>query len=180
MSAVLNRETQEHKQRLAEALTGRLDELYTSHAVTLGDAPEEVARRMVSSVPRQHVYDESIGPFYDTEGVRKVLSCNGKPVSRQAIFDRIARVTILAAKTADGRWAFPTFQFAGDEVLPGLRDVLAVFRGVPVDGWAVAAWLNAPSPTLEETSAVQWLREGRPTAAVLAEAQEAATRWSAP
>lgn len=180
MSAVLNRETQEHKQRLAEALKGRLDELYTSHAVTLGDAPDEVARRMVASVPRQHVYDESIGPFYDTEGVRKVLSRNGKSVSRQAVSDRITRLTILAAKTADGHWAFPAFQFADDEVLPSLRDVLRAFRGVPVDGWAIAAWLTAPSPALEGTSAIEWIRQGKPTVAVLAEAQEAAARWSAP
>lgn len=180
MSDVLDRKTQEHKEQLAEALKGRLDELYASHAVTLGDAPEEVARRMVASVPRQHVYDGTIGPFYDTEGVRKVLARNGKPVSRQAIFDRIGRMTILAAKTTDGHWAFPAFQFLGDEVAPALRTVLAAFRGVPVDGWAIASWLNAPSPALEDMSAVAWIRDGRPTATVLAEAKEAATRWSAP
>ncbi|MGC5165395.1 hypothetical protein ACLQ14_01090 [Luteimicrobium sp. DT211] len=169
-----------HKAQLVAELSDGLDELYASGAVTTRDEPVAVAGRMVASVPRRHVYDDSVGPFYDTDGVRKVLSRNGTPVSRQAVFDRIRRRTILASKTADGHWAYPAFQFTGGEVDPALRRILARFRDTDSDGWAVAAWLNAPSPALDELSPMQWLREDRPVGSVNELAQETAARWSAP
>ena len=171
-------EIRDHKRRLLAAITARLDDLYASNAVTPLDLPDDVARQMVGSVPRQHLSDESVGPFYDTDGVRKLLSRNGRPVSRQAIADRISRMTILGAKTADGHWAFPTFQFAGDDIIPELRKVLACFRDTTADGWAVAAWLNTPSTTFDGLTAVEWLRTGRPIETVLADAGAATTAWS--
>ena len=51
--------------------------------------------------------DAEIGPFYDTAAVAMLLG----GVSKQAVEARRKKHTLLTVKTADGRWAYPTFQF---------------------------------------------------------------------
>lgn len=171
---------EQSRDKLMAELRSGVDRLYTDHILTPEDDVVAVSERMLRSIPRRHVHDERIGPFYDTAGVTRLLARNGRAVSKQAIDDRISRMTILVAKTADGHNAFPAFQFNGNDVDHGLREVLRAFREAPVDGWTIAAWLKAPSPALGGKSAVEWLEGGGEVAVVVASAQDASVRWSAP
>jgi hypothetical protein len=75
----------------------------------------------------------------------------------------------------DGERRLPRFQFERQQVLPGLRDVLAALpEGLnPLD---VAEWFLSPNPDLElgndsPLSPRNWLLRGEPVAAVVALAQ---------
>lgn len=62
---------------------------------------------MVTVVPGYSRWNEVLGPFYRTSQVTRVLG----GISRQALDERRRRKTILAMKTKDGDWVYPTFQF---------------------------------------------------------------------
>jgi len=70
----------------------------------------------------------------------------------------------------DGERRLPRFQFVRSQVLPGLREVLAVVPEAlnPLD---VAEWFLAPNPDLERGDAVisprEWLLRGEPVATVV-------------
>lgn len=83
-------------------------------------------------------------------------------------------------KTKNGRVLYPTFQFDGDGVRPAVPEILGVFRNVPVDGWTIAAWFTTPAVTLDDTTPVVWLDEGRDLRPVIEVAEDTAARWSAP
>lgn len=59
---------------------------------------EELAERMVAALPTVHPLDEPLAPFYDTAGLVAWLG-----ISRQALFDRVRRGTVLAARTSEDR-----------------------------------------------------------------------------
>lgn len=47
-------------------------------------------------------------------------------------------------RTSDGIWVYPTWQFLDTgEVRCGLREIIAPFIGMGVDGWETAAWLES-------------------------------------
>lgn len=102
-------------------------------------------------------WTDHLGGFYDVEGVRRLLSRSGRPVSKQAVSKRRG---LLALTTGSGRVVYPQFQFAGGGPLPGLD---AVLREVPehlVSRWTLASWLVSPQPDLGGDAPVQLLREG--------------------
>ncbi len=107
-----------------------------------------------------------VGPFFDTERVCRLLG-----VSRQAVHKNRG---ILVLKTGLGTLAYPTFQFQGGKVLPGLRDVLAVLPEGVVSRWSVAAWLITPDPEFDGRTPVDLLAEGQVVVVV-----GAARRWAA-
>lgn len=149
---------------------------------TITVAPSELAQRMLAvvpvSVPRNAMADQ-VGPtFYDTTGVTVLLAPPGaNPISKQAVEQRRKRGTVLALKTSDKKWIYPTWQFVDHEVLPGLSEVLLVFGEAPA--WSVATWLTTPASDLEGASPADWLREGRDRGSVLRAAQRMAARWAA-
>ncbi len=72
----------------------------------------------------------------------------------------------------DGERRLPRFQFEREQVLPGLREVMAVLPEAlnPLD---VAEWFLSPNPDLELKSIAavsprEWLLRGEPIAAVVA------------
>jgi hypothetical protein len=72
----------------------------------------------------------------------------------------------------DGERRLPRFQFEREQVLPGLREVMAVLPEAlnPLD---VAEWFLSPNPDLElrgvaAISPREWLLRGEPIAAVVA------------
>ena len=97
---------------------------------------EQLAERMVAAVPLPSPVNERIGPFYRGEQVAKLLH-----ISRQAVHERAKTGSLLALRTADDFWVYPTFQFKGRGVIPRLQEVLAEFRQAQPDRWAIAAWL---------------------------------------
>ncbi len=160
---------------VTDGLHGRVRALIAAGAdpAKLG-SPEELANRMLAAVPWAHPWDEQIGPFYDTAGLTLYLG-----VSKQALADRVARRRLLAVMV-DGRVLYPARQFAGRQLIPGLADTLAEFRDVPVDGWAIAAWLTTPAAALTGATPLDWLTARRRVDAVRGLAAQHAARWSAP
>jgi len=86
---------------------------------------------------------------------------------------------MIACKTSDGYWVYPTFQFtdAGD-IVPGVAEVLVVLLEQQ-EAWAVARCFVVPSPDLPgEVSAIEWLAQGGDPAQVIIEARRDAERLS--
>jgi hypothetical protein len=72
--------------------------------------------------------------------------------TKQALDDRRRRGTILAARTADGVWAYPSFQFdvTARRVRPALAPVLVALKGAP--RWGAALWLVTARDDLDGSS----------------------------
>jgi hypothetical protein len=112
-------------------------------------APEDLARSMAAGIPDAGAapgYPDLLGPFYSSSGVARLL---GIP-TKQALDDRRRRGTVLAARTADGMWVYPAFQFdpVTRRVRAGLVPVLAALKTAP--RWGAALWLRTPHPDLED------------------------------
>lgn len=139
-------------------------------------SPEVLASRLVNAIPSENRWGERIGPIYTAARLTEILN-----ISRQAISDRTKTRSLWGLKTADGHVVYPARQFTRNfEVLPGLSDVLRVFKGVPVDDWTLASWLVARQPDLSRKSILDWL-EGdtrRDMQLPLLLAKRTAHRWS--
>jgi hypothetical protein len=136
--------------------------------------PKDLAARMLAAVPSpQHPWDEQIGPFYDTPGLCRLLE-----VSKQALHDRVKRGTLLAVTSRNGKVGYPAFQFAGNQLLPGIREALGAFRNTPVDGWAIGAWFTTPAATLGKETPARWLAEHHDIQPVIDLARDTAARWA--
>lgn len=164
-------------EKVAERLRHALADLAGSYAERgrsledLGTA-EEVANRMLATVPAPSDWDDLLGPFYSTSRVAKLLG----DVSRQAVAERRERRTLLGLRTEDGSYVYPTFQFdAHNDVLSGLAEVLQCFDPKDVDEWTVAGWLVAPQRSLRGRSVIDALpsNEIRQDVVDLARAQAA-------
>ena len=143
-----------------------------------------VARRddltSMARAAAQHVLDtaptwvEHLGAFHDTEGVQRLLSRRGAPISRQAVHKRRG---LLALTTGSGQVVYPAFQFDGPRPVPGLAAVLDALPEAVVSRWTVASWLVSPDAELGGARPLEVLREQGPEGqlAVL----DAARRWSA-
>jgi hypothetical protein len=143
------------------------------HDPALLGSPGDLAKRMLAAVPATQPWDEQIGPFYDTAELTAWLG-----ISKQALNDRVRRSRMLAVTTADGRVVYPARQFDGRQIVAGLADALAKFRGTPVDGWAIAAWLTTPAAALRGKTPLDWLHHGNDAQRVAGLAEETA-RWAA-
>lgn len=119
-------------------------------------------------------WDDLIGPFRSESGVARLLG----GVSEDELARARAERSVLALKTADGAWVFPSFQFEEDGTrVAGLAPILAAFRPDEVDDWMVARWLVTPLKALAGNSVIDWLRAGREQSVVLALARHMAARF---
>ena len=156
----------------------RLDELQAQgRRPDLGDL-DELADRMLAAVPTVHPLDQPLGPFYDTTGLVAWLG-----ISRQALFDRVRRGTVLACRTADGHLVYPSLQFGrAGQVRPGVQEAVGAFTRRGVDGWTIGTWLTTPSAVFEGHSAVDYLVVHRSSASAVRWVAEAAAadaaRWA--
>jgi hypothetical protein len=168
---------------LTEALRTRIEERSAKLAaqgrrLDLGDV-DDLADRMLAALPNVHPLDQPLGPFYDTGGLVAWLG-----ISRQALFDRVRRGTVLACRTADGHLVYPSLQFARNgAVRPGVQDAVGAFSRKGVDGWSIGAWLTTASELFDGHSAVDYLvvHRSSPTAVarVAAAAVADASQWAA-
>lgn len=117
---------------------------------------------------------EHLGSFYDSEGVAKLLSRTGTPISRQAVHKRRG---LLALTTGSGQVVYPAFQFDGRRLVPGLAAVLDSLPETLVSRWTVASWLVSPEAELEGARPIDVLRDHG--SGGHAAVQAAAQRWSA-
>lgn len=109
-------------------------------------APEDMAEAMTAALPdatAPHPYAQ-LGPFYSSSGVTRLLRIR----SKQALDDRRRRRTVLAAKTAEGIWVYPSFQFdvRQHQIHQALVPVLSALKDAP--RWGAALWLSTPHPEL--------------------------------
>src|SRR5690349_3661740 len=168
---------------LTEAVRTRVEQRAAELAaqgrrLDLGDV-EAVADRMVAALPTVHPLDQPLAPFYDTTGLVAWLG-----ISRQALFDRVRRGTVLACRTSDGHLVYPSLQFGRTgQVRPGVVEAVGAFTRAGVDGWATGAWLTTPSEVFDGESAVDYLVVHRSSAAAVARVATAAAadaaRWAA-
>jgi len=135
----------------------------------IGDV-EELADRMMAALPTVHLFDRPLGPFYDTAGLVAWLG-----ISRQALFDRVRRGTVLACRTSDGHLVYPSLQFGRTGLVrPGVQEAVGAFTRRGVDGWSTGAWLTTASEVFDGHSAVDYLVVHRSSAAAVARVADAA------
>jgi hypothetical protein len=124
----------------------RFDKMMTT--VTRSKRVVAICRRgeiLAYMLPRRSPWAKVLGPVYSTAQVKSLLGG-----SRQAVNDRVRRRTLLALRTTDDHLVYPSFQFEGTKVLPGLAEVLQAVGDV-VDNWTLASWLVAPQPNQEQS-----------------------------
>jgi hypothetical protein len=146
------------RERVLDGVGRRLDQMVASHEVTEFSADTERAtvKAMTDAVQTANRINDRFGAFYTTDRVRKVLG----DISRQAVSQRVGSHRLLRVTTADGEMLFPAFQFKGNDVVPGLQDLLKVLLDAGVDGWTVAYWLTARIGQFGESTALDVLDSG--------------------
>ena len=98
------------------------------------------------------------GEMLDTAGVAARLG-----LTIRAVKARRQRGLLLALPLDDGTWAFPAWQFAGDDLLPGLDGVLVALG---VDGpWTRVAFFLSNDIRLDGQTPLAVLLDGRIDAA---------------
>lgn len=137
------------------------------------DAEQGVSRVIDQLLEPAAVWEDLLGAFYDTDGVRQLLARGGEPVSRQAVHKRKG---LIALATGSGQTVYPAFQFRGRTLAPGLDRVLDLLPGDLVSRWTVASWLVSPEAELDDERPIDVLFAG-PGAAV-DRVVDAAGRWA--
>lgn len=135
---------------------------------------DEMLDQVIALLPpaAQSALDTEIGPFYDTASVQTLLG----DVSKQAVAARRQAHTVLALKTSDRRWVYPTFQFTGRDVNPALVPAIQAFRDAPA--WSAALWFVTSNPDLDDDlTPLAWAREGRSPGALVTSARRTAREW---
>jgi len=137
-------------------------------------APEDLAESMAAALPSSHPFDDIVGPFHDTAGLRKWLG-----LTRQGINHRVQTHQLLACPLDDGTNAYPTWQFASNgTVIPGVPEVLSMLSTGTNDNWQKALWFSAPSDELSNRSPRDWLVKRRRVDPVVELATHTAARWA--
>lgn len=95
---------------------------------------------------------QQLGPAYTQDQVATVL---GK--SKQAVS---ADKALLRLTMRNGRIGYPVFQFDGDTVVSGVREVVEILTPVVASTWTIASWLTSREPGTGRT-AMDQLRDGQ-------------------
>lgn len=114
----------------------------------------ETAEKVMDTSKR---WQEHLGTFYDVEGVRNLLSRDGRPLSRQAVSKR---KNLLALTTGSKRVVYPSFQFRDHTVVNGLGELLAQLPEDLVSRWTLASWLVSKEKELGEILPIEALHQG--------------------
>ncbi len=136
------------------------------------DDPHELAREAAEqAIDTAAAWETHLGAFHDVDGVRGLLSRDGRPVSKQAVSKRKG---LLALTTGSGRVVYPRFQFTGGAPTPGLEAVLEALPERLASRWTVASWLVSPQAQLGGEVPIEVLRQGSAQPVVAA-----AREWAA-
>jgi hypothetical protein len=137
-------------------------------------APDAIADSMAAALPASHPFDELVGPFYDTSGLRTWLG-----LSRQRLNQRVKGRQLLACPLDGAGNVYPTWQFRNNgTVVAGLGDVLSILSKSTDDDWQIALWFSTPSEKLGNASPKDLLLKGRRVGAVIELAEQTAARWA--
>ncbi|MBD8539193.1 hypothetical protein [Frigoribacterium sp. CFBP 8751] len=145
------------REELLAALRDHLEGVDLRPVMDVLGGVDAMARRMLASVPGANVYDDALGPFYDTTSLGR-----WKSIRRQSIDGQVRRGDVLCVTTPEGHRLYPSFQFDGPDgtPLPNLARVLAVLDPRRADVWGDAIWVREPRPELGDRSPAQALRDG--------------------
>lgn len=136
---------------------------------------DEVVAAMLDSLTLTHAPTElglAVGPFYDTAGVMKLLG----NVTKQAVDDRRRKAGVLALRTSDGKWVYPTFQFSNGEVAGALLPAVRALRDCPA--WSVAQWFVTENDDLDGMSPIDWAKADLPAEPLTRSARHTAAEWA--
>lgn len=140
------------------------------------ETPDVFARQLAQLLPRRSgrsEWDDLIGPFHNHKGA---LTRIDGVTTRQGLDRRREAHQVLGCQTQDGAWLYPTFQFAGGDVIDGLSAVLADL--VPAsDGWTAALWLRTPNTRLAGERPIDRLNKRDDVGSVIASARVQAAEW---
>lgn len=123
---------------------------------------ERVAEVVRHALPRANRFADRIGPVYTTGQLQRLLA-GPDEITDEAVRARRTQGRLVGVKTADGRWAWPAFQF---RVAPGRLvprdDVLALWNVLPwrdghLDDVTLVAWLRGPRRDLDGATPLEWL-----------------------
>lgn len=120
------------------------------------EAREAAANAALRAVEATARVNDRLAPFYTSERARRELG----GISRQALHDRHRNHRILRVTTAEGQRLYPAFQFHQAEVPSQIAEVLQTLLSTGEDGWAVAYWMTAQLPQLEERTPAEVLVYG--------------------
>jgi RNA polymerase sigma-70 factor (ECF subfamily) len=153
--------------------------LESQESISFSEAPssetDSIAPDVGQTMEKYPGWNELLGPFYTEDQLAKLLGAS----SSRAVASLRDQHKLLALKTADGVFVYPTMQFDHyDHVIENLPAVLELLGASGVDDWTLAGWLVSSMPSLEGKSPIEWLREGRDRRPVLALAKGAAERFS--
>ncbi|MDG3010695.1 hypothetical protein G4X40_11095 [Rhodococcus sp. D2-41] len=169
----------EQERKLMDLLTRRVHKTFADARaagvpVEVFDDVESIAASMAAALPATHVYDQLVGPFYDTSGLTRWWG-----ISRQSVNKSVAAGSVIACRLDDGQWVYPTWQFtAAATVHPHLITLWKALRGA-ADPWTCAVWLRSPQAELGDRSVADWVISGEPVEAALELARADVARWSA-
>lgn len=117
---------------------------------------------------------DRVGPVYSAADTHRLLD-----VDRRGAADRRQRATILALKTSDGAWVYPTFQFAGRKVDERFKSLFKAFADVhETPWWTVAAWFRTERSDLGGQTPADWIRSGEDVEVVKTLARGLVWRWN--
>lgn len=158
------------------AIGERVQALVVTWEQTATPAPpeDELVNAVLGVPPLARVSSklaDEIGPFYDTSGVMALLG----GVTKQAVNARRKKGTILALRTADAKWVYPVFQFAGNEVDRALLAAIRALGNSPA--WSAALWFVTSNDDLAGMTPLNWAKAGLPTDALDVSAHRTASEW---
>ena len=117
---------------------------------------------------------DRVGPVYNASATHQLLD-----IDRRQVADRRSRGTILALKTSDGHWLYPTFQFTDASVDQRFKALFSRFAQMSdTPWWTVAVWFRTTHKELNELTPAEWVRKGRDITVVDVLADELVRRWT--
>jgi len=120
---------------------------------------------------------QQVGPdFLDDAGLRGALTDPDDDTDVPAPDPAALRAdrAVLALRTADEAWIYPSWQVVDSRVLPGLPAVLDAMAAHPA--WSVAVWLTTATDELDGATPVAHLATDPDR--VVEVARAVATRWA--
>lgn len=159
--------TEHERARLAATLSGIADE-YADRLAAAGNGLKDVggvdgiAELVRAVLPRPNRFAARVGPIYSTGQLTRLLPGSSIPaITDEAVRDRQRNARLIGFKTADGRWAWPAWQFrtAPGRLIPR-DDVIALWRLLPTGGPSELtriAWMTGEHAGLDGLSPLEWL-----------------------
>ena len=126
-------------------------------------APAAVQRqvdRLLTQAEDDAAWAEQLGPVYRQADVAALLGISKQAVSTNA--------GLLRLEMRDGSLGYPVFQFEGERLLPGIRQVVLELSSAVATSWTIASWLTSPQADLDGATPLEQLNRGQVTPVVRA------------